>query len=80
MRGHLISNGFRCWVGAVANRVYQMVAVVRGPVPRHASLVTENGRAPGLRPFFFGLRFAGDRPPRYVKEEGFRSVPQVWKT
>ena len=36
MRGHLISTGYRCWVGAVANRVYQMVAVGRGPVPRHA--------------------------------------------
>ena len=46
---------YRAWlpVGAVSNRAYRWVTVVRGPVPRHRS-----------RP----QTLAGDRPPHYEKK------------
>ena len=47
--------------------------VVRGPVPRHASIVTVNVHASGAADVFrFGGELAGDRPPRYVTSDVFR--------
>ena len=46
--------------------------VGRGPVPRHASVLTENVhglRAAGV--FRFGGEIAGDRPPRYGSSSVF---------
>ena len=49
------------------------VTVGRGPVPRHAQVLTGNVR--GLRAADvsrFGGEIAGDRPPRYVTRDVFR--------
>ena len=47
--------------------------VGRGPVPRHASVVTANVRSlRAANVFRFGGEIAGDRPPRYEKGGGFR--------
>ena len=47
--------------------------VGRGPVPRHAAIVTVNVHASGAAGVSrFGGEIAGDRPPRYVTSDVFR--------